>query len=316
MKRKLFLIALLGCLTFSQALSIPVYAAAVTNPTDAGGSDGTGGGGGYVGGNAGTYIPKIEEIRFKSFSDYGLSGWRNITMYKNGSRVYPEWAAGVSHYLYNMGGVTTRYYKDNDGKWHENYSYSQSYIIVNNHTFWPLPQNANSSNASFYSMILSNTEKAYLSGNIAGNAVESMSWNANGETIFGEPYKAVVQEEKAEKSAGGTNNYCKQNILTTYPIINGTEKDATGNGIVKLTAINANVASGQENTSYINNIKMTDKISPDEIILSYLQEANKTTVNWKKPESNGTEYEFKVQVYRVDYTAENGLVLEQDSEFM
>ena len=75
-------------------------------------------------------------------------------------------------------------------------------------------------------------------------------------------------------------------------------------------------AGGQENTSYIKKKKMTDKISPDEIILSYLQEANKTTVNWKKPESNGTEYEFKVQVYRVDYTAENGLVLEQDSEFM
>ncbi len=41
------------------------------------------------------------------------------------------------------------------------------------------------------------------------------------------------------------------------------------------------MASGQENTSYINNIKMTDKVSPDEIILSYLQGANKTTVNWK-----------------------------------
>lgn len=316
MKRKLFLIALLGCLTFSQTLSIPVYAATVKNPTDAGGNGGAGGGGGYTGGEAGTYLPKIEEIRFKTFGDYGYSGWNNIKMYKNGSRVYPEWAAGVSMYLYNMGGVTARYYKDNDGKWHENSSYSQSYIVVGGHTFWPLPKTANTSNASFYSMISSNTEKAYLSGSVAGNAVESMSWDANGTTIFGEPYKTVVQEEKAETPEGGTNDYYKQDILTSHPIINGTDKDATGNGIFELTAINANVASGQENTSYINNIKMTDKVSPDEIILSYLQEANKTTVNWSKPDSNGTEYEFKVQVYRVDYTANNGLVLEQDSEFM
>lgn len=57
-------------------------------------------------------------------------------------------------------------------------------------------------------------------------------------------------------------------------------------------------------------------ISPDEVNLSYLQEGNKTTVDWEKPESNGSEYEFKVQVYRVDYTADGGLVLEQDSEFM
>lgn len=54
MKKRIFLIALLGCLTFSQALSIPVYAATIKNPTEAGGSDGAGGGGGYVGGNAGT----------------------------------------------------------------------------------------------------------------------------------------------------------------------------------------------------------------------------------------------------------------------
>lgn len=135
MKRKLFLIALLGCLTFSQTLSIPVYAATVKNPTDAGGNGGAGGGGGYTGGEAGTYLPKIEEIRFKTFGDYGYSGWNNIKMYKNGSRVYPEWAAGVSMYLYNMGGVTARYYKDNDGKWHENSSYSQSYIVVGGHTF-------------------------------------------------------------------------------------------------------------------------------------------------------------------------------------
>lgn len=165
------------------------------------------------------------------------------------------------------------------------------------------------------------TVKVHITNNGIGNAYItpslSFGWDGNGisKNIY-QKYNAKVSDEKAEKSAGGTNDYYKQDILTSHPIINGTDKDATGNGIFELTAINANVASGQENTSYINNIKMTDKVSPDEIILSYLQEANKTTVNWENPDSNGTEYEFKVQVYRVDYTAENGLVLEQDSEFM
>lgn len=60
-----------------------------------------------------------------------------------------------------------------------------------------------------------------------------------------------------------------------------------------------------------------DKSNPNSVgEISYQDLNNKRIVEWEIPDSNGTEYEFKVQVYRVDYTADNGLVLEQDSEFM
>lgn len=300
MKRKLFLIALLGCLTFSQALSIPVYAAAVTNPTEAGGNDGAGGGGGYTGGKAGTYVPAKYQQKTRYLTD-----------------THPDW--NNTYPYVSLSGTGSYWYTTTNDGFHYQVGASAGGTVTINGENWTLSENlflnvtdANASNK---------TVKVHITNNGIGNAYitpsQSFGWDGNGisKNIY-QKYNAKVSDEKAEKSAGGTNDYYKQNILTSHPIINGTEKDATGNGIVELTAINANVASGQENTSYINNIKMTDKVSPDEIILSYLQKANKTTVNWGKPDSNGTEYEFKVQVYRVDYTADNGLVLEQDSEFM
>lgn len=60
-----------------------------------------------------------------------------------------------------------------------------------------------------------------------------------------------------------------------------------------------------------------DKSNPNSVgEISYQDLKNQRIVEWEIADSNGTEYEFKVQVYRVDYTADNGLVLEQDSEFM
>lgn len=295
MKKRIFLIALLGCLTFSQALYIPVYAAAPDTETGENGH--AGGGGGYTKGSAGhvhqhagnlSYIGNVQVSDKKAgcYQDgsysVGGEGTCSVSISMSlSSTSAGTWAGSCAHCGKNSG------------------TYKYGNVTINHGSC------GKGSSTEFWI--------------VCGGC----GYRTNGDSTSGysHSYSTKVTRYglncgKTQASGKGAKSFRSTVGALTKGLKDPQTSNATGNGIFELTAINANVASGQENTSYINNIKMTDKVSPDEIILSYLQEANKTTVNWENPDSNGTEYEFKVQVYRVDYTAENGLVLEQDSEFM
>lgn len=184
MKKRIFLIALLGCLTFSQALSIPVYAATIKNPTASGGNDGAGGGGGYTGGKAGTYIPAQYKQKIRYLTDTHPD-WNNTYPYVS--------LSGTGYYWY----TTT-----NDG-FHYQVGASAGGTVTIHGENWTLSENlflnvtdANASNK---------TVKVHITNNGIGNAYitpsNSFGWDGNGtsKNIY-QYYNAKVQDEKAENS--------------------------------------------------------------------------------------------------------------------
>lgn len=46
-----------------------------------------------------------------------------------------------------------------------------------------------------------------------------------------------------------------------------------------------------------------------------LSARNQRIITWETPQSNGTEYELKVQTYKIDFTAENSVALLMGTEF-
>lgn len=314
MKKKFVIFTLLGCML----LNIPVMAA---TPTTTGGSGGAGGGGGETGGKEGTYIPEIKELQIKHFEDVHPE-WVNTYPYisLHGPNTY--WSNRGTYYQIGITGTngTPRYYQQN-GKWYENTDYT-NYVNINGEAWYPTETEGNRPYLNILSDYVNESNKTvqvHLTGTGIGNAYITPSlnlgWDANGTSEMARGYLVTVQEENIKQSGGG-KNYLNGTDTIVASRVKTPQTAQSGNGTFKLTMVNNNIANGVANTSYVNNIKMPDKVAPDQVQLSYLQGNNKATVNWNEPESNGTEYEFKVQVYRVDLNASGGLVLEQDSEFM
>ena len=90
----------------------------------------------------------------------------------------------------------------------------------------------------------------------------------------------------------------------------------TGNGVFHLKVVNGNVLNGLENNTYLNNTVVRDKSNPNSVgEISYQDLNNKRIVEWEIPDSNGTEYEFKAQTYKINFDSQNGTDLIMDTEF-
>ena len=73
---------------------------------------------------------------------------------------------------------------------------------------------------------------------------------------------------------------------------------------------------GLENNTYLNNTVVRDKSNPNSVgEISYQDLNNKRIVEWEIPDSNGTEYEFKAQTYKINFDSKNGTDLIMDTEF-
>lgn len=115
-------------------------------------------------------------------------------------------------------------------------------------------------------------------------------------------------------SLGGTSD-----ISTTGAIngtnINTTQTTQSGDGIFQLQIVNGNLLNGLNNLSYLNNIPIRDLAIPDSVKnLNISNYVSNRVVRWEKPESNGTEYEFKAQTYAIDYNSPSGTTLIMDTE--
>lgn len=300
MKKKFVIFTLLSCLLFGQ-INMPVMAADVNTETGASGH--AGGGGGYHAGSAGhvhqykgspSYVNGVlvysESYGCYKDGSYTVDGTGtcNITVSLEIYTVSAGWTgrcASCGHSYDGEGGYNGYRY----GYAHVRHSYSGH----------------------------SDSDVFLIICPACGNRTNGEPFPSNGTDTYSTKIPRYgVNCGITQTSGKGSKSYFSAVGALTKGLTNTPQSYRTGNGVFSLIAKNVNVASGQANTSYINNIKMPDKVAPDNVTLSYLQEINKTTVNWDEPESNGTEYEFKVQVYKVDLNAEGGLVLEQDSEYM
>lgn len=123
-----------------------------------------------------------------------------------------------------------------------------------------------------------------------------------------------VSIDGSSKSYGGNSNLSTTDTLTdNRTSLIGSQ---TGNGIFHLKVVNGNVLNGKENNTYLNNTVVRDKSNPDSVgEISYQDLNNKRIVEWETPDSNGTEYEFKAQTYKINFDSQNGTDLIMDTEF-
>lgn len=125
---------------------------------------------------------------------------------------------------------------------------------------------------------------------------------------------AGVSIDGSSKSHGGNSNLSTTDTLTNNRIsLIGSQ---SGNGNFTLKAINGNILNGQNNITYLNHTVVRDKSNPNSVgNISYQDLNHKRTVQWNIPESNGTEYEFKAQTYKINFDSQNGTDLVMDTEF-
>lgn len=123
-----------------------------------------------------------------------------------------------------------------------------------------------------------------------------------------------VSIDGSSKSYGGNSNLSTTDTLTdNRTSLIGSQ---TGNGIFHLKVVNGNVLNGKENNTYLNNTVVRDKSNPNSVgEISYQDLNNKRIVEWEIPDSNGTEYEFKAQTYKINFNSQNGTDLVMDTEF-
>lgn len=125
---------------------------------------------------------------------------------------------------------------------------------------------------------------------------------------------AGVTIDGSSKSYGGNSNLSTTDTLTNNRTsLIGSQ---TGNGVLHLKVVNGNVLNGLENNTYLNNTVVRDKSNPNSVgEISYQDLNNKRIVEWEIPDSNGTEYEFKAQTYKINFDSQNGTDLIMDTEF-
>lgn len=125
---------------------------------------------------------------------------------------------------------------------------------------------------------------------------------------------AGVTIDGSSKSYGGNSNLSTTDTLTDNRIsFIGSQ---TGNGVFHLKVVNGNVLNGLENNTYLNNTVVRDKSNPNSVgEISYQDLKNQRIVEWEIADSNGTEYEFKAQTYKINFDSQNGTDLIMDTEF-
>ena len=125
---------------------------------------------------------------------------------------------------------------------------------------------------------------------------------------------AGVTIDGSSKSYGGNSNLSTTDTLTNNRTsLIGSQ---TGNGVLHLKVVNGNVLNGLENNTYLNNTVVRDKSNPNSVgEISYQDLNNKRIVEWEIPDSNGTEYEFKAQTYKINFDSQDGTDLIMDTEF-
>ena len=126
---------------------------------------------------------------------------------------------------------------------------------------------------------------------------------------LGHGYAKITPLEIYGKTSGGTSyRSTNQVLLSNLPPYSAT---GIGNGIFIIKTYNSNVITN----TYLNNIIVTDIKSPNELYLTDIYQNKNHIIKWEIPDSNGTEYEFKTQTYKIDYNDSNGMILLMDTEF-
>ena len=291
-------------ITLMIGTSIPAQAGNVSNPTSNGKSGTSGGGAGQTGGANGVAVFHTHSANayhgtcpYHSHSGNSNSGgacYSSTTTQKWCS----TWEAHVdtahwSHASSGCSGTITQYRYDgrgdcggHGGERH----YVKSCDKCSYHS-----ESGGISSSHYY-----NATTYYLS---CGRSVGYQCGKTPGVSIDG-----------SSKSYGGNSNLSTTDTLTdNRTSLIGSQ---TGNGIFHLKVVNGNVLNGKENNTYLNNTVVRDKSNPNSVgEISYQDLNNKRIVEWETPDSNGTEYEFKAQTYKINFDSQNGTDLIMDTEF-
>lgn len=151
-------------------------------------------------------------------------------------------------------------------------------------------------------------------GNGSGYTGGVLNGSIQSGVCSGHGYAKITPLEIYGKATGGSNQ-----LDITYALnaqqIDESQNTITGHGNVSIKAFNANILNGLTNTTYLNNVIVKDNAVPEKIDLYDENIGNQRIITWETPQSNGTEYEFKAQTYKINFDSQNGTDLIMDTEF-
>lgn len=139
-------------------------------------------------------------------------------------------------------------------------------------------------------------------------AVNTASESGGHATSYINIQKLNLINENISPAYGGSSYAAPTNAVTNS---NQTALDyRTGNGYVSLTTTSGNYSS----TAYWNGFLTPDTANPDKVNANVSYNNGQKIVSWDKPDSNGTVYEYKAQIWRIDLNNPAGLILYMDTE--
>lgn len=298
------------------------------SPTD---GKGSGGGGGYAAGNAGTYILEVKSTRIVPLE---LTPGQIYTVtvdlyeYYNGQSENPHHIIFTPKYLVNPETREITYEYNNHGTGnpaikndHLTYNGNTYYIFFDGIKFdgtnmadpYNEPPDAPlwDSDRTGASLKLMYCGKTYYDG--VADCVDSpgafgvkfpgypttshgvnSDWHANGHLWVGTSEEYTKVPASIDQAYGGSSHVYTDSHIVSSSMTAGSK---TGNGSFSLKS----VALGFQDDMYLNDVKAYDRARPDRIdinAMTAVQTGNTMRYTWNEPASNGTTYYHKAQSFQ------------------